>query len=431
LEYKNVVTAFLLADEKILLLKRSGKVGTNKGKWAAVSGYLEAGEDPLQRAQIEIIEELGLRPEHIRQARAGEILRAYDEQTNTVWVVHPFLFHTQSMAVTLDWESTEYRWIQPNELRSYETVPKLEETLDRVRCNFQSVPEKLSKVLAGIDALAGDKVHGASTLGRSALQLLAATTEISGISNTTDEVFCNLLFTASKLRKAQPAMANVRNLVGMLLFSASEKKDSVSTPDYRKSIRTLAEEIAQQSSAASEDASRNAAAILPENGSVLTHSYSSTVLRALELGMKGGKQFVVYATESYPGMEGKNLAKALVGLGVPVTLIADSAIGSIIPSVQMVLVGADSILTDGSLLHKVGTKRIADAANKRRIPLYSACESIKFSTADFLGEPIQASTDLFDVTPSQSVSQYVTESGTVEPAEVESRIRLMLKEIYP
>jgi translation initiation factor 2B subunit (eIF-2B alpha/beta/delta family)/8-oxo-dGTP pyrophosphatase MutT (NUDIX family) len=430
LEYKSVVTAFLIADKKILLLRRSEKVGTHKGKWAAVSGYLEGSEDPLRRAQIEIQEELSLSPEYIRLVREGEVLRAYDEQTKAVWIVHPFLFETRSNTITLDWENAECKWIHPDELRSYETVPKLEEIFDRVCCNFQSAPEDLTKVVAGVDALAKDKFHGASTIGRSAIQLLTATTEIPG-TKTSEEMFCNLLFVALKLRKAQPAMANVRNLVGMLLFLAARKKSSVSAADYGRLIRSLSEGMAQRSSLASEDASRNAVAILPEGGHVLTHSYSSTVLRALELGMKGRKQFEVYATESYPGMEGKNLAKALAGLGVPVKLVADSAAGSIIPDVDIVLVGADSVLKDGSLLHKVGTKSIAAAAKERGIPFYSVCESMKFSTANFLGEAVQASNDLFDITPSHDVSEYITETGAVEPSEVENRIRLMLKEIYP
>ena len=102
MEYKSVVTAFLTADKKILLLRRSEKVGTHKGKWAAVSGYLEGSENPLRRAQIEIQEELGLPPEYVSLVRAGEVLRAYDEQTKTAWIVHPFLFETQSNTIILD-----------------------------------------------------------------------------------------------------------------------------------------------------------------------------------------------------------------------------------------------------------------------------------------------------------------------------------------
>ena len=116
---------------------------------------------------------------------------------------------------------------------------------------------------------------------------------------------------------------------------------------------------------------------------------------------------------------------------MPVKLVADLAVGSIIPDVDVVLVGADSVLSDGSLLHKAGTKNIATAANERGIPFYSVCETAKFSTDDFLGIQVQTSNDLFDVTPSQHVSKYITETGVVETGEVETRIRLMLNEIYP
>jgi ribose 1,5-bisphosphate isomerase len=429
LEHKSVVTSFLVADGKILLLRRSEKVATHKGKWAAVSGYLEGNEDPLQRAQTEVREELGLLPEQVRLVGVGEVLRAYDEQTQTVWIVHPFLFDARSITIHLDWESTEYRWIDPNKLTSFETVPKLKETFDRVRCNLTS-PTTRADTLARVDALAEDRVHGASALGRMALQLLSATAETVDVS-TTEDTFCNLLFVGLKLRRAQPTMANVRNLVDMLLYRACEKKSSGSNAEYPTLIRSLAEELVQYSGRASEDVARNAVGVLPVDGAVLTHSHSSTVLRTLELGAKEKGGFRVYATESYPEMEGKQLAKELVDVGVPVRLIADSKVGSVISDVDVVLVGADSVLADGSLVHKVGTRNIATAAQKGGVPVYSACETTKFSTTDFLGEPIPISSSLFDITPSQYVSRYLTETGVVEPSEVESRIRLMLREVYP
>ena len=430
MEYKGVVTSFLQADQQILLLRRSAKVGTHQGRWAAVSGYLEGSEDPLQRAKTEIQEELGLGPEQITLIRAGETVHAFDEQTATVWTVYPFLFETRSRRIQLDWENTEYKWIEPNELRAYETVPKLKEVFDRVHCNLQSERPSLSEVLRGVDELARDRVHGASFLGRQAVELLSAVAE-SSEATTSEELLCDLLLVAMRLRTAQPGMGIIRNLVGMLLYQADLKRNAISAAEFRTLIVSVAKELMERTQDGAEDASRNAVGLLPMDGHVLTHSYSSTVLRALELGMKGGRKFQVYATESYPGMEGKQLAKDLVKFGISVKLVADSAVGSIIPDVDLVLVGADSVLTDGSLLHKIGTKNIATAANERQIPFYSVCETTKFSTADFLGEPVQPSETMFDITPSKHVSKFITEIGPVEPPEIEGRIRLMLREIYP
>ena len=226
-------------------------------------------------------------------------------------------------------------------------------------------------------------------------------------------------------------MANVWNLTGKLLQIVDKHRaGGAPLQELQSLVQKAGTRMLEQAAKASEDASRNTAQMLPHNGVVLTHSYSSTVLRSLELGFKGGRGFKVYATESYPGMEGKQLAKELIRLGVPVTLIADSAVGSILQEVGLVLVGADSVLKGGSLIHKVGTRDIGTAARKHGIPLYSSCETVKFSTQDFLGERPETSS-LFDITPPEIVSSYITEEGELAPASVEQRIKSLQMEIYP
>jgi translation initiation factor 2B subunit (eIF-2B alpha/beta/delta family) len=94
------------------------------------------------------------------------------------------------------------------------------------------------------------------------------------------------------------------------------------------------------------------------------------------------------------------------------------------------LVGADSVLKDGSLIHKTGTEKIAIAAKKHGIPFCSSCETAKFSAQDFLGERPTIPQDLFDLTPAESVANYITEKGQVEPVGVEKLMKSMMKEIY-
>jgi len=430
LDYKHVVTSFLTNEQRILLLRRSQKVGTHRGRWSAVSGYLEGEEEPQQRAVTEIQEELGLTKEQVKLVRAGQILRAFDQETDTVWVIHPFLFETTSNTVRLDWENTEYKWINPKELDSYQTVPRLREVYDRVRYPSQTVPESLTQVLHGVEELARDRIHGASFLGHRAIELLQATVKASD-ANDADQLFSHLLLVSSRLRKAHPAMANVWNLTGELLHLIDSKRNVDPVMEFKRLVAEQSQKILEQAEDDAEDASRNTAHILPEDEIVLTHSYSSTVYRALELGSKSGKTFQVYATESYPGMEGERLAKDLITLGVPVKLIADSAVNSIISHLNLVLVGADSVLQNGSLTHKVGTRNIAIAAKRHGIPVGSVCETTKFSVADFLGDQSEISKDIFDVTPAEYVSYYVTEEGRVEPSSVEEKIRELVMGIYP
>jgi translation initiation factor 2B subunit (eIF-2B alpha/beta/delta family)/ADP-ribose pyrophosphatase YjhB (NUDIX family) len=430
LNYKEVVTSFLTADQRILLLRRSDKVGSYQGKWSAVSGYLEGSEEPLTRAVTEIREELSLSSEEISLVRIGGTVRAFDEAIATVWIIHPFLFEATSKSIKLDWENTDYSWVDPAELASYDTVPKLREALDRVRYDLQAEPVSLAGIIRKTKELAEDKAHGATFLGRRAVLLLSEAPQASEAGDA-DALFYHLLLIALRLRRAQPAMANVWNLTGELLHRVDHQRiGRVPIEKLKGLIPKLGAQLLDEVEEDSENAARNTAQVLPQEGFVLTHSYSSAVLRALELAFKGGRHFKVYATESYPGMEGKQLTKELIELGVPVTLIADSAVNSIIQNLSLVLVGADSVLRDGSLVHKAGTKDIALAASRHGLPVYSACETVKFSTQDFLGERPDVPATLFDVTPAESVASYITEDGRLTPGRVEWRIKDLQKRIY-
>jgi 8-oxo-dGTP pyrophosphatase MutT (NUDIX family) len=127
---KHVVTCFLLYDDKVLILKRSDKVRTHKNKWAGVSGYIEPGETPEVTAMKEIREETGLSDDDVELVRTGEPLHVQDD--TTVWVVHPYLFKTRTMNITIDWEHTEYRWILPEELQNFDFVVFLDHALSAV-----------------------------------------------------------------------------------------------------------------------------------------------------------------------------------------------------------------------------------------------------------------------------------------------------------
>jgi ribose 1,5-bisphosphate isomerase len=392
---------------------------------------LEEDEDPLQRARIEIAEELGLSSAQATLVRSGEPLRAFDEQKGTAWIIHPYLFEIRERKIQLDWEHTESKWTAPDELSWYETVPKLKEAFERVRWDLQAASSRLSSALRSVDELAKDRVHGASSLGRSSIEVLAEVARASS-ANSTSELFSNLLSVTLELRKAQPSMATIRNLTGRLLYEiAIAGQAAVSIDQFREVAASLAQKTKLDAEVSVENAARNSVRILPEEGIVLTHSYSSTVRRALELRGKSGRGLTVYVTESSPGLEGKQLAKDLIEIGVLVRLIADSAVDSIISDVDMVLVGADSILADGSVINKIGTKKIATLAREREISVCVVCESSKFSTVDFLGEPIHFADTLFDLTPSGCVSKIITESGSMETREVEQQIKKMLSQLYP
>ncbi|MEE9564041.1 MAG: NUDIX domain-containing protein [Nitrosopumilaceae archaeon] len=125
-----IVTSFITSNEKFLLLKRSEKVKSMKGLWAGVSGIIEKNEEPLQRAKIEIFEELGIKEDQIKLLKTAELMRVISPQyKNHEWEIFPFLFETNNPEIKLNWENSEYKWISANELNNYKIVPNLEKVL--------------------------------------------------------------------------------------------------------------------------------------------------------------------------------------------------------------------------------------------------------------------------------------------------------------
>ena len=127
-----VVTCFLTradsGETRILLVRRSQRVGSYNARWAGISGFIEAGVPPDEQALTEIREETGLQREQVRMLRRGAVIEHVDASLGRHWLIHPYLFETLAPdAIQIDWEATEMRWITPSKLPDFETVPKLAE----------------------------------------------------------------------------------------------------------------------------------------------------------------------------------------------------------------------------------------------------------------------------------------------------------------
>lgn len=128
LETKPVVTAFLRRpDGRVLLVRRSGKVGSYRGRWSAISGHLE---DPtaLRQARREVLEETGIGAEALTLRAEAPPLAIEAPEYDARWLVHPVLFDLAAGAAPrLDWENLEMDWVEPSEIAARETVPMLAE----------------------------------------------------------------------------------------------------------------------------------------------------------------------------------------------------------------------------------------------------------------------------------------------------------------
>jgi translation initiation factor 2B subunit (eIF-2B alpha/beta/delta family) len=113
--------------------------------------------------------------------------------------------------------------------------------------------------------------------------------------------------------------------------------------------------------------------------SVITLSRSGTVIRVLKLWHKKNKKLKVVVCESRPKFEGRLTASELVKSGIKVELITDAMMGIFIEKIDCILIGSDSILKNGNVINKVGSKALALLCKETKKSLYVVATTSKLS----------------------------------------------------
>jgi len=169
---------------------------------------------------------------------------------------------------------------------------------------------------------------------------------------------------------------------------------------------------------------------------VLTHCNSKAALSVIIQAHKEGKKMEVFATESRPWRQGLLTLRDLAFVGIEPTLIVDSAARWLMKDVDVVVVGADTICSNGALINKIGTSQIALAAHEARVPFLVAAETFKFSPKTMYGELVEIEerdssevvrpdevpagakilNPVFDATPPEYIDAIITEVGLVPPS---------------
>ncbi|SCU83175.1 LADA_0C09978g1_1 [Lachancea dasiensis] len=111
---------------------------------------------------------------------------------------------------------------------------------------------------------------------------------------------------------------------------------------------------------------------------ILVHGFSRAVYSVLSHAASKFVRFRVVVTESRPTEQGSQLYKLLQEKGIPVKMVVDSAVGSIIHKVDKVLVGAEGVAESGGVINLVGTYSIGILAKNANKPFYVVTESHKF-----------------------------------------------------
>jgi methylthioribose-1-phosphate isomerase len=191
--------------------------------------------------------------------------------------------------------------------------------------------------------------------------------------------------------------------------------------------------------------SAHAASLVGEGSRALTHCNTGalatggvgTALGALRAAWERGLLRHVFVDETRPLLQGARLtAWELEADGIPHTVIADSAAGSLLAAgeVDCVFVGADRIAANGDTANKVGTYPLAVLAARHGVPFYvvAPSSSVDLSIDSGAEIPIEerdpgevssrfgAWNPAFDVTPAELIGAIVTEHGVHRAPYVEA-----------
>ncbi|KAG2372542.1 uncharacterized protein HKW66_Vig0205890 [Vigna angularis] len=127
-------------------------------------------------------------------------------------------------------------------------------------------------------------------------------------------------------------------------------------------------ELIQDITSCHEQIAEQAVEHIHQNEVILTLGSSKTVFEFLCAAKEKKRSFKVFVAEGAPRYRGHLLAKELAARGLQTTVIADSASFAMISRVNMVIVGAHAVMSNGGVIVPIGLHMVALAARRHAVP---------------------------------------------------------------
>ena len=253
---------------------------------------------------------------------------------------------------------------------------------------------------------------------------------------------------AEKMRLARPTAVNLQWAVERMLRLVDHLADQ-SVDSIKQALRQESEIVLAQDIEINRSIGHHGLKLIPENATILTHCNAGslatagygTALGVIRAAHEAGKGIRVIADETRPWLQGLRLTSfELMEDGIPVTVIADNAAGSLMRQgrINLVITGADRIAANGDVANKIGTYQVALMAKIHRIPFYVAAPLSTIDITTSYGDAIpveqrpaeeitrigrvrlapsgvNALNPAFDITPAKYVTAIITEAGVIVP----------------
>ncbi|MCY1151313.1 MAG: S-methyl-5-thioribose-1-phosphate isomerase [Sphaerochaetaceae bacterium] len=257
------------------------------------------------------------------------------------------------------------------------------------------------------------------------------------------------------INNARPTAINLKWAIDRMVKVYHENKKSDNLKEILKKEAIL---IQEEDITTNKMIGENGLSVVPQNATILTHCNAGalatagwgTALGVVKSAFYANKNIFVYADETRPRQQGARLtAWELTQAKIPSKLIADSVAATLIRDgkIDLVVLGADRIATNGDVCNKIGTFSLSVICKQYGVPFYSAAplSTIDFTIDDgsqipieerdkdevrFVGETQVAPLDMdvynpaFDVTPHQNVTAIITEKGVIYPPFKENIAKL-------
>tara|TARA_R110002072_G_scaffold100429_3_gene221192 strand:- start:95597 stop:96655 length:1059 start_codon:yes stop_codon:yes gene_type:complete len=314
------------------------------------------------------------------------------------------------------------------------------ELLDQTRLPQQREVLKLTTVNGVIDAILRLAVRGAPAIGVAAAYglLLGVREQSPGDGMLITEA----RDVAARLLAARPTAVNLGWALDRCLKRV-QAEPKLQTLFYEACAIHADEE------AMARGIGENGKHLIKPGNTVLTHCNTGrlatagdgTALAVMFAAWRDGVKFRVLADETRPLLQGSRLtALELQTAGIPVEVVADGAAAGIIANafVNLVIVGADRIASNGDFANKVGTYPVALACAAHRVPFYVAAPLSTFDArlpngraipieerdatevTEFRGQRVApvgvgARNPAFDITPAGLVTGIITDVGILRP----------------
>ncbi|MUV88360.1 ribose 1,5-bisphosphate isomerase [Natronomonas sp. CBA1123] len=285
------------------------------------------------------------------------------------------------------------------------------------------------------DRIAEMEVRGAATIADAAATALG-TQAANSDAESAAAFRAELRVAARELHDTRPTAVSLPNALRYVL--SGMEGDTVE--ELRRSVERTVARFRSDLDDAQDRLGRIGAGRLSDGDVVMTHCHSTDAMACIEAAVEDGTDIEAIVKETRPRNQGHITARQLRELGVPVTLVVDNAAHRFLDDADHLLVGADSIAADGSVVNKIGTAGLAVSARDRGVEVMVAAQSIKLHPKTLTGAAVEieqrddsevideeARADIgdievanpaFDVTPPRHVDAIVTERGQFPPESI-------------